>query len=70
VALKTKGSRRCIEITPVLVSKLGSHRLAAVRSGAHDFVFTARNGTPHDPRNIAGRVLAGRQARRARGGRA
>ena len=58
VALKTRRSRRCIEITPALASKLRSRRLATVRSGAHDFVFTTRNGTPHDHRNIGGRVLA------------
>ena len=58
VALKTRRSRRCIEITPALASKLRKHKLAADRSGPHDFVFTTRNGTPHDHRNIAGRVLA------------
>lgn len=58
VALKTKRSRRCIEVTPTLISKLRKHRLAADRSGPHDFVFTTRNGTPHDHRNIGGRVLA------------
>lgn len=58
VPLKTKRSRRCIEITPALVSKLRAYKLAAGRSGPHDFVFTTRNGTPHDHRNIGGRVLA------------
>ncbi len=58
VALKTRRSRRCIEITPALASKLRCRRLAAARSGAHDFVFTTRTGTPHDHRNIGGRVLA------------
>ena len=58
VALKTRRSRRCLEVTPALISKLRTHRLASVRSGPHDFVFTTRNGTPHDHRNIGGRVLA------------
>jgi integrase len=58
VPLKTKRSRRCIEITPVLVAKLRAAKVAAARSGAHDFVFTTRAGTPHDHRNIGGRVLA------------
>jgi integrase len=58
VALKTKRSRRCVEVTAVLASSLRSHKLAAPLSGRHDFVFVTRNGTPHDHRNIAGRVLA------------
>ena len=57
--LKTKRLRRCIEITPTLVTKLRAHKLATARSGPHDFVFTSRAGTPHDHRNIGGRVLAG-----------
>jgi integrase len=58
VPLKTKRSRRCIEITPQLASKLRAHKLASNQSGDHDFVFTTRQGTPHDHRNIGGRVLA------------
>ncbi len=58
VALKTTRSRRCIEITPALVAKLRAHRLAAATSGPHDLVFVSRGGTPHDHRNLAGRVLA------------
>ena len=57
VQLKTKRSRRCVEVTPALVSKLRAAKLAAA-SGPHDFVFVTRNGTPHDHRNIGGRVLA------------
>jgi integrase len=58
VALKTKRSRRCVEITPGLVEKLRAARIAARASGEHDFVFLSRAGTPHDHRNIGGRVLA------------
>lgn len=59
VPLKTKRSRRCIEVSPGLVAKLRVAKLASARSGPHDFVFVApRKGTPHDQRNIAGRVLA------------
>jgi integrase len=58
VPLKTKRSRRCIEVTPALVMKLRAAKLAAQRSGDHDFVFVTRAGTPHDHRNIGGRVLA------------
>ena len=58
VPLKTKRSRRCIEVTPGLVTKLRATKLAASASGDHDFVFVSRAGTPHDHRNIGGRVLA------------
>jgi integrase len=56
--LKTKRSDRHLEITPQLASKLRAAKLAAFRSGDHDFVFVSRAGTPHDHRNIGGRVLA------------
>jgi integrase len=56
--LKTSRSRRCLEITPKTASKLRAAKLAAARSGRHDFVFVTRAGTPHDHRNIGGRVLA------------
>ena len=56
--LKTARSRRCIEITPALVSKLRAAKLAGARTDRHDFVFVTRAGTPHDHRNIGGRVLA------------
>ena len=58
VPLKTKRSRRCIEITPRLAAKLAAAKLAARASGDHDYVFVTRTGTPHDHRNIGGRVLA------------
>jgi integrase len=58
VPLKTKRSRRTIEISPHLAAKLRKAKLAAEHSGPHDFVFLSRAGTPHDHRNIAGRVLA------------
>jgi integrase len=58
VPLKTKRSRRCIEITPSLVAKMRAAKLAARDSGAHAFVFVTRTGSAHDHRNIGGRVLA------------
>jgi integrase len=58
VPLKTRRSRRCIEVTPSLIGKLRAARLASSRSGPYDFVFLSRAGTPHDHRNIGGRVLA------------
>jgi integrase len=61
--LKTSRSRRCLEITPTTTSKLRAAKLAAARSGPHDFVFVTRAGTPHDHRNIGGRVLSRAVAR-------
>jgi integrase len=43
--LKTKRSRRCLEITPGLVSTLRRHKLASPYSKSHDFVFASRAGT-------------------------
>lgn len=56
VALKTARSRRTIEITDELASKLREHRVASARSTRHDLVFVSRAGTPHDHRNVT-RVL-------------
>lgn len=56
--LKTKRSRRTIEVTPSLIAALRHHRIASPRSGAHDLVFVGRDGNGHDHRNIGGRVLA------------
>ncbi|MGZ6638200.1 MAG: tyrosine-type recombinase/integrase, partial [Solirubrobacteraceae bacterium] len=64
VPLKTKRSRRCIEITPRLSAKLAAAKLAAQSSGDHDYVFVTRTRTPPDHRNVGGRVLA-RAVRRA-----
>jgi integrase len=58
VPLKTKRSRRPVEISAVLAAKLRKAKLASSHSGPLDFVFVSRAGTPHDQRNIAGRVLA------------
>jgi len=56
--LKTKRSRRCLEVTPGLVSKLRAYKLASPCSSPHDLVFASRAGTGLDHRNIGGRVLA------------
>jgi integrase len=56
--LKTKRSRRCLEVTPALVAKLRDHRSTCGRLADHALVFTIRSGTPLDQRNIGGRVLA------------
>lgn len=56
--LKTKRSRRWVEVTPRLASKLREHKIASPNSGPHDLVFTTREGTPHDHRSIGGRTLS------------
>jgi len=58
VRLKTTRSRRCIEVTPALVRRLRTHKLASPYSGPHDLVFATATGSGHDHRNIGGRVLA------------
>jgi integrase len=62
--LKTKRSRRVLELTPQLILTLRRHKLATVYSGPHDLVFTSKTGRGHDHRNIGGRVLS-RAVRRA-----
>jgi integrase len=56
--LKTKQSRRVLEVTPSIIATLRKLKLASARSGDHDFVFLSRAGTAHDQRNIGGRVLS------------
>lgn len=58
VPLKTKRSRRVLEITPQLVSVLRRHKLSSAQSGPHDLVYVTRTGRGHDHRNISGRVLS------------
>lgn len=58
VPLKTARSRRCLEVTPALVSRLRAHKLASRHSGPHDLVFANRVGKGLDHRNVGGRVLA------------
>jgi integrase len=62
--LKTKRSRRCVEITDELTEKLRRAKASAGANSRHDFVFVSGRGTPHDHRNIGGRVL-GRAVKRA-----
>lgn len=57
VALKTKRSRRTVELPGSLVAGLRAHRLASPRSGPDDFVFVTRTGRPFDHRAV-GRALA------------
>jgi integrase len=56
--LKTKRSRRCLEVTPQLIVKLRAHKVASGVGVAHELVFTTARGTGHDHRNIGGRVLS------------
>ena len=62
--LKTARSRRTIELPAPLVSELMAHKLASSRGSEDDYVFTTREGTPHDQRNVGGRAL-GRAIKRA-----
>jgi len=57
VELKTKRSRRTIELFPTLIAELRRHKMASEFSGDHDYVFASLRGTGLDHRNIGGRVL-------------
>jgi integrase len=57
VPLKTKRSRRVLEITSGLVGALREHSLGTGRKDPHALVFATSRGTGHDHRNIGGRVL-------------
>jgi integrase len=57
VPLKTKRSRRCIEIGNGLATVLREQKLAAATTGDRDLVFVNGAGAPHDHRNIGGRIL-------------
>jgi len=58
VPLKTERSRRTVELPDTLVSLLRGLKLQSPASGPNDYVFAARDGKPHDHRNVAGRALA------------
>lgn len=53
VELKTRRSRRTVELPAELISMLRAHKLATARSGPADYVFTTTTGTPCDHRNTA-----------------
>jgi integrase len=60
VELKTKRSRRTIELPTDLVAMLRELKLAAPaeQTGPDAYVFCTRNGTPHQHRNVSGRALS------------
>jgi integrase len=58
VPLKTKRSRRVLEVTPKLIGRLRERKIASAHARDHELVFTTRTGSGHDHRNIGGRVLA------------
>lgn len=60
VELKTKRSRRTLELPTDLVAMLRAHKIAspAQHRRPDDYVFCTRNGTAYQHRNIAGRALA------------
>jgi integrase len=58
VPLKTRRSRRVLEITLRLMGELREHSLRTGSKDAHALVFATSRRTGHDHRNIGGRVLA------------
>jgi integrase len=58
VALKTKRSRRVIELPSNLVAMLKAHKLASSFSRDDNLVFVSRTGSPMEHRNVAQRGLA------------
>lgn len=52
VRLKTKRSRRWVEISDDLAASLRAHRAASDASQAHDLVFRSQVGTPVDHANV------------------
>ena len=58
VPLQTARSRRVLEITPALCVELRRSLVSLGRIAPHALVFSTRQGTGHDHRNIGGRVLA------------
>jgi len=58
VPLKTRRSRRVLEVTPRLIGELREHGLTRGPNDPHALVFVTSRGTGHDHRNIGGRVLA------------
>lgn len=57
VELKTKRSRRTVEMPGSLVSMLRAQKLATSYSKPHDLVFASRTGGPLEHRNVAQRGL-------------
>jgi integrase len=58
VQLKTKRSRRTVELPASLLSALRAQKLATQNSRPDAYVFATRDGRPLEHRNIGGRVLA------------
>lgn len=58
VPLKTRRSRRVLEVTPRLIAELREHAFSSPSQAPHGLVFVTARGTGHDHRNIGGRVLA------------
>lgn len=55
--LKTRRSRRCLEVTPSLIARLATWKAATDFRAGHDLVFVNRDGGGFDHRNIGGRVM-------------
>jgi integrase len=57
VKLKTRRSKRVLEITPNLARRLLARKLVGAHSAPNDYVFSTRDGVPLDHRNIGGPSL-------------
>lgn len=58
VKLKTKRSRRVLEITAGLAARLAARKARSKFNRPHDYAFANQEGRPLDQRNVGGRVLA------------
>lgn len=58
VPLKTRNSRRTIDLPASLVARLAAVKLAAADTRPNAFVFVSPTGTPLNDRNVANRGLA------------
>lgn len=54
--LKTDRGRRDVALMPELAALLREHRMATLRKGPRDFLFTAPDGRPRDQRSTARRI--------------
>lgn len=57
VELKTRRSRRVVELPAPVAAMLRERKLASPRSRPGDYVFTTRDGRALEHRNVAGRAL-------------
>ncbi len=56
IPTKTDGSYRCVQMSTQVLEVLRQHLQTQSQTGPDDFVFSSRNGTPLEDRNVANRV--------------